>query len=227
MTWPTSKLIRITKGSRDGCEIHGVLAVRGPGSDYFIIEGPCCGGIIIYETPGDDITEWNDIALVPAHALNHLRTTFQGVKLPATQQAALQEVISYPPVHKPTPLEKAKLALDEKLSDVGYTTRFDRMIKLLIVLTAPSESGTYLEHLIAIAAITTAGIKAELYDNSATEEITNKAAALLDANTHIDLQDICNSIYAMVTKIQQGQDSTPELLNVAAKALALASKHID
>lgn len=227
MTWPTSKLIRITAGTRGGNKIDGPLAVRACDGDYFTVEVPHNGGIVIREIPGDEITKWEDNVPAPVNAINHLRTTFQGVKLPDAQQAALQEVISYLPAHKPTPLEKAKLALDEKLSDIGYTTRFDRIMKLLIVLTAPSESGAYLEHLITIAAITTAGIEAELYDNSATEEITNKAAALLDANTHIDFQDICNSISAMATNIQQGQDSTPELLNVAAKALALASKHID
>ena len=225
--WPTSKIIHVTRALIDGIEVGNAFAVRDSDGDYFLIDGKYEGTFVTRSSLTRKIIQWDDTIPIPADTINALRTSFQGVKLPAAQQAALQEAISYLPAHKPTPLEKAKLDLDEKLSDIGYTTRFDRMMKLLIILTAPSKSGAYLEHLITIAAIAAAGIKAELYDNGATGEITNKAAALLEENAHIDFQDICNSISAMATKIQQGQDSTPELLNVAAKALALASKHID
>lgn len=135
MTWPASKLIRITTGSYSGDEIKDVLAARDSDGDYIIIEGIRIGDILIRGVQGDEIAEWDDIALVPAHALNHLRLTFQGVKLPATQQAALQEVISYTPT-TPTPLQEAVAKTKEAAASTPDGTMKGAWLAILLTCLA-------------------------------------------------------------------------------------------
>lgn len=101
--WPTAPLIRIAKGSADGCELKDVVAIKGNavnayrGYGLHLVEG----------WDGNEIEEWEEVEAVPVAALKRLRDVFLGVELPFAQFAAIQQVTSHLPAGKPSALDQA------------------------------------------------------------------------------------------------------------------------
>ena len=225
MTWPTSKLIRMTEATLNGNTISPAAALRRQGGDYRIIDGPYEGALISPYCPGDTITEWEEQTITPVEDLNTLRIALQGVKLNSLANGALQRIISHTPKSEATPIEKATYALAEKTSRIRGATPHEYLAKLLAKLTSPSKSATYTSHLIDIAAIGTAWLNTVSHNEDTVREIAEKAATLYCRDEPVTLQDVCDSAYEVAISTQDPRRTTLALTDLAARALTLAARN--
>lgn len=158
MSWPKDPIIHIIAGEVDENALHDEIAVldnnysKDHPEAYIVATGPEAGNHILPNTHGDGIWEWREVVIVPAYILEHLRISFQGVKLPDTQQAALQEVISCIPT-TPTPLQEAVAKTKETaVSAPDGTTESAWLAALLTCLAETAANPGWSKPLIEMAA---------------------------------------------------------------------------
>lgn len=107
MTWPTSPIIIIKNGTTGYKDIHNVIATHTtpgrPEGGYTILTGDSARLIILPNFTGDQITEWEEATVVPAHTcaavpheiLNKLHEAFYDMDMNEEQREAFQALETY------------------------------------------------------------------------------------------------------------------------------------
>lgn len=220
-TWPDKPLIRIIKGSADGCELKDVVAIKGNavnayrGYGLHLVEG----------WDGDEIEEWEEVEAVPTAALKRLRDVFLGVELPLTQFAAIQQVTSRLPAGKPTPLDQAVVMVEDMGGPMisAETLPADRLSLLLDALASVQGATRKAAPLAMFARICVDWANVEDKRSDSPEAARRKADALSISHDFIALSALVADV---ITAMDENFSPYHDLIDATAYALAWAARII-
>lgn len=220
-TWPDKPLIRIIKGSTDGCELKDVVAIKGNavnayrGYGLHIVEG----------WNGDEIEEWEEAEAVPTAALKHLRDVFLGVELPSAQFAAIQQVTSRLTDDKPTPLDQAVAMVEDTGGPMisAETLPADRLSLLLDALASIQGATRKAAPLAMFARICVDWANVDGKRSDPLEAARLKADALSISHDFIVLSSFVADV---ITAMYENFSLHRDLIDTTAYALAWAARII-
>lgn len=221
-TWPDKPLIRIIKGSADGCELKDVVAIKGDAVNVY--RG--CGLHLVEGWDGDEIEEWEEVEAVPTAALKRLRDVFLGVELPFAQLDAIQQVTSRLPADKPPHVPNQAVAMVEDMGGPtisAETLPADRLSLLLDALASVQGATRKAAPLAMFARICVDWANVDGKRSDSLEAAQRKADALSISHDFITLSALVADV---ITAMNEDFSLHRDLIDATAYALAWAARII-
>ena len=222
--WPDKPLIRIIRGEMSGKPITNKIAARTEKGNFAIANRLC-----VNNYDGDRIYEWEEVTAVPTAALKHLRDVFLGIKLPLTQFAAIQQVVSHLTADTPSPLDRAVTRVKETKTVAPRLADFDPEGRLALLLgdLATLQAATHqVPPLISIVRVCTEWVDLIAPGGDALSEVKARAESDPEWGGFTIMASFAGDV---AVGIDEGMSDGPmnDLLAIAQYALAWAAQIIE
>ena len=229
--WPDKPLIRIIKGRERNLEVRDAIAVAtdidSSERDYYMLSGPRAGRTIICACTADFIDDWEEVTAVPTAALKHLQDVFLGVELPLKRFAAIQQVVSYLPADKPSPLDQAVTRVKDIAGGpmvVAEALPEDHLSLLLDALASVQSATRKTTPLTMVARICVDWADLENPRRDSLEAARARTEALSDSGSFIVLSALVGDV---TTALCENFSPRHDLIDAGAYALAWAVQIIE
>lgn len=222
--WPTAPLIRIIRG-RDLAEIvEDAIAIRVSNGNYL-----SANNSFHLTASSDSIDAWEEVTAVPTATLKRLQGASRGVDMIRGLTEALQEVLSYLPADKPSPLDRAVATVKDVAKDPlvdAETLPADRLSLLLDALASVQSATRKTIPLAVVARICVDWANVEEPYCDALRDITGRAQS---DPTRIDLVGLASFVGDVAASLDDGTNGGPrnDLLEMGSHALAWAAQIIE
>lgn len=230
--WPTSSIIRIIRGTVDGDKITDEIAARWGNDRYTLLSPKYKYRTLAPGYHGDSITEWEEVAVVPAFALKRLRDERRRETSLHNLRAAIDDVLEALPADKPDALTRAVTRVKDAndIPTVDANTPLEERLSLLLEALAGVQSATRKGALlVAVARICADWLRAIDPGRPGLEDIEASAReiAIGDDGAEKRYLSLTYRFAQVATLLGEGDHGSLEIMRLGAYALAWAARIIE
>nr|DAV87003.1 MAG TPA: hypothetical protein [Caudoviricetes sp.] len=221
--WPDKPLIRIIRGTIGWKPIANEIARKTEKGNFAVANRLCVTGI-----DGDSIDAWEEVTAVPTATLKRLQQAFRGVDKNTCLAELTQELFSYLPADKPSPLDRA-VTDTKNIGARGILEEFPLNDRIALLLAAVNRVHVGEDRRYRLAwLVRLAYTWADLEDPSkdALQSICNRAGTEV-GRCGGDLATLARQAGDVAAYASEKHSPRPALIALGARALAWAAEIIE
>lgn len=224
--WPDKPLIRVLDGEVNEGGVADALAYHVGDGTYALISEEHMDQTIVRDACGDMIVKWEELTPVPTAALKRLQQALRGVDKNTYLAEITQEVFSYLPANKPSPLDQAVTRVKDAGSRMidAETLPEERLSLLLDALASVQSAARKTAPLTMVARICADWANVEGARGDSLEVVRRRVEALSDTGSFIILSALVGDV---TTTMREDFSPRHDLIDAGAYALAWVAQIIE